>query len=118
MKCPNDEIARFLEEYAHTCIMADETVAAMAAIDWQGYYPVIDGDFDLTGDWRHADAEEPDHYLVPSVDAVIACGVAEANGWVIYAENGTAEPQHSTAKRMLDKVCLTDSRPTKQITPE
>jgi len=96
MRCPNDEIARFLEEYAHTCIMADETAAAMAAIDWQGCFPVIDGDLDLTGDWRYADAEEPDYYLVPSVDAVIERSVAAANGWTIDAEEGTAEPQPST----------------------
>ena len=96
MRCPNDEIAEFLEDYAYTSITADETAAAMEAIDWQGYYPVVDEDLDLTGDWRYADAEEPDCYLVPSVDAVIECGVAEANGWVIDAESGTAEPQPST----------------------
>lgn len=96
MRCPNDEIAQFLDDYAYTSITADETAAAMEAIDWQGYFPVVDEDLDLTGDWRYADAEEPDYYLVPSVDAVIECGVAEANGWVIDAESGTAEPPQST----------------------
>ena len=117
MRCPNDEIAQFLEEYAHAFILADETAAAMAAIDWQGYFPVIDGDFDLTGDWRYADADMVDYYLVPYTDAVILCGVADPQGWMIDTEEGTAEPRHSTAKRMLDKFCLTDSRPTKQTTP-
>ena len=118
MRCPNNEIAQFLDDYAYSSITADETAAAMEAIDWQGYYPVVDEDLDLTGKWRYADADVVDYYLVPSVDAVILCGVADPKGWMIDTEEGTAEPRHSTAKRMLDKVCLTDSRPTKQINPE
>ena len=92
VRCPNDEIAQFLDDYAYTSITADETAAAMDAVGWHGYFPVVDEDLDLTGDWRYADAGEPDYYLVPSVDAVIECGVAEANGWTIDAEEGTAEP--------------------------
>jgi hypothetical protein len=93
MRCPNNEIAQFLDDYAYSSITADETAAAMEAIDWQGYYPVVDEDLDLTGEWRYADAEEPDYYLVPSVDAVIECGVAEANRWAIDDESGTAGPR-------------------------
>ena len=91
MRCPNNEIAQFLDDYAYTSITADETAAAMEAIDCQGYYPVVDEDLDLTGEWRYADANV-DYYLVPSVDAVIECSVAEANGWAIDTEEWTAEP--------------------------
>jgi hypothetical protein len=96
MRCPNDEIAQFLDEYACTSITADDTAAAMEAIGWTGYYAVVDEDLDLTGEWRYADAEEPDYYLVPSVDAVIECSVAEANGWRVDRESWTSEPQPST----------------------
>jgi len=96
MQCPSDEIEQFLDKYTYTSITSDETAAAMVAIDWTDYYPVVDEDLELTGDWAYADAEEPDYYTVPSVDAVIERSVAEANGWVIDEYNGTAEPQPST----------------------
>lgn len=63
-----------------------DVVAAMQAIDWTGWWPVIDGDMCLTG----AITDEWADYLNFDDEAMISAEVARLAGWRI--EEGRAEP--------------------------
>jgi hypothetical protein len=56
--------------------------------DWDGTWPVIDRDGDITGDV----IDSQDSYLNVSDEAMIPADEALAGGWAIDRDDGTAEP--------------------------
>lgn len=66
-----------------------EATAALDAVDFSGYYPVIDADLNLTGQFVYAD--QPGGWSNYCDDAAIYNDVARKAGWTI--EDGCAHPE-------------------------
>jgi hypothetical protein len=67
-----------------------EVKKALDQCDWSGYYPIIDGDLDLTGGWDYAD-DPGEPWLSYGNEAYISREDATAAGWTID-EDGSAVP--------------------------
>ena len=80
----------FLDAFAGERIDAAATVAACDLCEWQDYYPVIDADLRLTGEFAYADEEDGRHANYEN-EAMIDRQEALAAGWAID-EDGHATP--------------------------
>jgi hypothetical protein len=83
--------AWFLDAFNGSRLDDPDTVAALERVDWTDYYPVIDGDLRLTGEWVYADQENAE-MLSYDNEAMISRDDAEAAGWKIDSDERTAEP--------------------------
>jgi hypothetical protein len=77
----------FLDAFKGERYDAPQTRDAVAVCEWQGIWPVIDRDGNLTGDYSEGD----DHLLVDNGEAMISVDEARAGGWKIDADEGSAE---------------------------
>lgn len=80
----------FLDAFAGERLDAPATVEAMERCEWQDYYPVIDADLRLTGEFAYADEENRRHANYDN-QAMIDRAEAVAAGWTID-EDGFATP--------------------------
>jgi hypothetical protein len=81
----------FLDAFAGERIDDPATVIAMERIDWTDYYPVIDGDREITGEFAYADSDDAT-MLNYDNEAMISRAEAEQYGWTINEDDGSAEP--------------------------
>jgi hypothetical protein len=86
----------FLAGYCGESIAEPAVEDAMDRIDWQGYFPVIDGSLRLTGEWVYADEPNPT-MLSYRGEAMISRSDAAEAGWTIDADEGRAEPPKPAA---------------------
>lgn len=82
--------AWFLASFAGERIDAAATVEAMERCEWTGYYPVIDTDLRLTGEYAYADEENHRHANYGNQAMIDRAEAVEA-GWAIDAD-GFATP--------------------------
>jgi hypothetical protein len=88
--------AWFLDAFSGERIDAPAAVAAMERIDWQDYYPIIDGSLTLTGEWRYTDQPDP-MMLNYNNDALISRADAVEAGWEIDDDECFAQPPKPAA---------------------
>jgi hypothetical protein len=96
--CAEERVANLLrscrawvvDAHAHERLDSPAVVEAMARCDWNGYYPIIDGDLRLTGGWDYAD-DPGEPWLSYGNEAYISRDDATAAGWTID-DDGIASP--------------------------
>lgn len=81
----------FLDAFAGERLDAPATVDAMERCDWIGYYPVIDADVRLTGEFVYADEEGRRHANYDN-QAMINRADAVAAGWTIDGDGFATPP--------------------------
>lgn len=82
----------FLDAFAGERLDAPATVDAMERCDWIGYYPVIDADVLLTGEFVYADEEGRRHANYDN-QAMINRAEAVAAGWTIDGDGFATPPE-------------------------
>lgn len=68
-----------------------EWQALRELVQWQGWWPVVDGEGEITGQITEGGEGDDDYYRVGE-EAMIETDVARAAGWRIDTEEGAADP--------------------------
>ena len=103
LECDTHGLCRAIAE-AHSGERYDSTefTADSERAFWDGVWPVIDGDGDLTG----TISEGGDDMLSVNNDALIDADVARRAGWRIDIEEGTAAPSEPVTVEVPDVATL------------